>query len=192
MSDMIDVLSPSGLRTGEILPRAEIHRLGKYHRAVHLYLFNYKNQVLLQKRALTVDHFPGLLGISVTGHVQAGECSSACVQREVEEELGIHSSQLRIHFLFSFFQEATLNEMYIDRQFNDVYITRADLQPDMIQLDRSEVAEGKFVSFESFRAMVMGETSDLAPVYAHECRDLVYFLSTIHSSYSLPRGDQGL
>jgi isopentenyldiphosphate isomerase len=55
MADRIDVLSAAGLRTGEILPRREIHRLGKLHRAVHLYLFNAKNELLLQQRALTVD-----------------------------------------------------------------------------------------------------------------------------------------
>ncbi len=177
MSDFIDVLSDSGLRTGEILPRAEIHRLGKYHRAVHLYLFNSNGEVFLQKRALTVDHFPGFFGISVTGHIKAGEFSSDCVRREVEEELGIDSSQLKLDFLFSFFQEAILNETYIDRQFNDVYITRADIQPEMIAFDRSEVSEVKFVSFEHFREMVMSTSTELAPVYANECRDLVYFLN---------------
>ena len=89
MSQLIDVLSDSGLRTGEILPRPEIHRLGKHHRAVHLYLFNSNNELLLQRRALTVDHAPGVFSISVTAHVDAGEFSSATVKREVEEELGL-------------------------------------------------------------------------------------------------------
>ncbi len=40
MAELIDVLSASGLRTGEVLLRTEIHRLGKCHRAVHLYIFN--------------------------------------------------------------------------------------------------------------------------------------------------------
>jgi len=176
MSDLIDVLSDTGLRTGEILPRAEIHRLGKRHRTVHLYLFNSQNEILLQRRALTVDHAPGLFSISVLGHIQAGECSSATVRREIEEELGLDASQLKIDFLFSFFQEATRNETYIDRQFNDVYITRADIQPELIRFDPSEVAEAKFVSFESFQAMVADAAFGLAPVYANECRDVVYFL----------------
>ena len=109
MSQLIDVLSESGLRTGEILPRAEIHRLGKRHRAVHLYLFNSNNELLLQRRAPTVDHAPGVFGISVTAHVDAGEFSSETVRREVQEELGLDASQLKFDFLFSFFQEAFLN-----------------------------------------------------------------------------------
>jgi isopentenyl-diphosphate delta-isomerase len=178
VSDFIDVLSSTGLRTGALLSRAEIHRLGKYHRAVHLYLLNARNEILLQKRAATVDHYPGFFGISVTGHLQAGECSSACVRRELAEELGIDSAPFQLDFLFSFFQEAILHETYIDRQFNDVYLARVDIQSEMIQFDRSEVSEVRFVSFERFCEMVFNKSTELAPVYANECRDLIYFLQS--------------
>jgi isopentenyl-diphosphate delta-isomerase type 1 len=174
--DLIDVLSETGLRTGEILPRREIHRLGKRHRAVHLYLFNSKNELLLQRRALTADHYPGVFSISVLGHVNAGEPSSATVRREIEEELGINASQLKIDFLFSYFSEAVLNETYIDRQFNDVYVTRVEINLEQIRFDRSEVSEVKFVPFEDFREMVLNQVAGFAPVYANECRDLIYFL----------------
>jgi isopentenyl-diphosphate Delta-isomerase len=176
VSKLIDVLTTSGLRTGEILPRAEIHRLGKPHRAVHLYLFNSNNEILLQRRSLTVDHAPGLLSISVVAHVDAGEFSSDTVKREVEEELGLNASQLKFDFLFSYFQEAILSETYIDRHFHDVYVTRADTDPDLIQFDRSDVAEVKFVSLETFQAMVSDSSSGFAQAYANGWRDLVYFL----------------
>ena len=177
MSDLIDVLSDSGLRTGEILSRAEIHRLGKCHRAVRLYLFNSQNELLLQRRSLIVDHAPGIFSISVTGHVHAGEFSSETVRREVEEELGLDTSQSKIDFLFSFYQEAVLHETYIDRQFNDIYVMRADINPALIRFDRSEVSEVKFVPFETFQEMLLNDPL-LASVYANECRDLVYFLNT--------------
>lgn len=175
MSDLIDVLSDSGLRTGEILPRAEIHRLGKRHRAVHLYMFNAQNELLLQRRSLTVDHGPGIFSISVTGHINASEFSAETVRREIEEELGINASQLKIDFLFSYYQEAVLHETYIDRQFNDIYVTRADIKPELIHFDRSEVSEVKFVPFGKFQEMVANEPI-LTLAYANECRDLVYFL----------------
>jgi isopentenyl-diphosphate delta-isomerase len=175
MSDLIDVLSEAGLRTGEILSRAEIHRLGKHHRAIHLYLFNSNNEILLQKRALTVDNYPGVFSISVLGHVNAGEASSATVQREIEEELGIDASGLKIDFLFSYFSKATLNGTYIDRQFNDIYLTHADIHPEQIHFDPAEVSEIKFVPFAHFKEMLSDELSGLAPVYANECRDLIYF-----------------
>ncbi|MDP9469854.1 MAG: NUDIX domain-containing protein [Chloroflexota bacterium] len=182
MVDLIDVLSDAGLRTGEALPRSEIHRLGKIHRAVHLYLFHSKHEVLLQKRSLTVDHAPGRFGISVTGHVAAGEYSSATVRREIEEELGLDSSRLRIDFLFSYFQEVILDGSYIDRQFNDIYVTHAEIEPELIQFDRSEVSEVKFIPFDTFRDMALDESSGFTSVYANECRDLVYFLDKSFAS----------
>ena len=182
MADLIDVLFASGLRTGEMLPRAEIHRLGKVHRAVHLYLFNSQNEVLIQRRALGLDHAEGVWTMSMTAHIDAGEFSSETVRREVEEELGLSAAGLKIDFLFSYFQEAILNETYIDRQFNDVYVTRSDIQPELLAFNRREVSEVKFIPFERFCDMVMNGTGELAPLtpyYTNECRDLAYFLSDL-------------
>jgi len=178
MSKLIDVLSNAGLRTGERLPRADVHRLGKPHRAVHLYLFNSNQELLLQRRASTVDHAPGVWGISVTAHVDAGEYSSTTVRREIAEELGLDAAQLQIDFLFSFFQVAILQETYIDRQFNDVYVTRADIDPKRVQFDRSEVAEVKFVSLERFEKIFSDPASGYVQGYENEWRDLMYFFDS--------------
>jgi isopentenyl-diphosphate delta-isomerase len=176
MPNLIDVLSESGLRTGEVLSRAEVHRQGKFHRAIRLYFFNLKNELLLQRRSLTVDSFPGVFSISVLGHIDAGEFSAATVRREIKEELGVDAADLKIEFLFSHFSQAILSETYIDRQFNDIYVTRADIDLQQIRFDRAEVSDVKFVPFEQFREMLTDPESELAPVYVDECRDLVYFL----------------
>jgi isopentenyl-diphosphate Delta-isomerase len=125
-----------------------------------------------------VDSFPGVFSISVLGHINAGEFSAATVRREIEEELGVDASDWKIEFLFSYFTQATLSETYIDRQFNDVYITRVDVQTEKIRFDPLEVSEVKFVPFDEFRGMLADTESELAPVYAAECRDLVYFLQS--------------
>lgn len=176
MSSQIDVLDQYGLRTGEVLPRAQVHRLGKLHRAVHLYLFDGSNRLLLQRRSLLTDHYPGVLSISVLGHVDAGDSSGKTVRREVEEELGIDASGLNFEFLFSYRRDAELRPTYVDRQFNDVYACWADFIPADIRFNRDEVSEIKLVSFHKFRKMVEQGSSDLAPVYTDECRDLIYLL----------------
>jgi isopentenyl-diphosphate Delta-isomerase len=177
MPGLIDVLSPSGLRTGQALTRAEIHRLGHPHRAFHLYLFNSHKGILLQRRSHSVDHGPGYLTISVLGHLDAGEFSAAAVRREIEEELGLPAADLPIDFLFSYYQEAVLNDTYIDKQFNDVYVTHADVPATSLQFNRAEVSEVMFVPLHRFSQMVDDPTSGLAPVYAREFRDVLYFLN---------------
>lgn len=175
MPELIDVVDEKGLRTDETLSRRDIHRLGKRHRAIRLYLFNSQNELLMQQRAVNVDHYPNAFGISVVGHINAGEFSFQAVARELNEELGIDSSQVQIDFLFSHYSEATLSESYIDRQFNDVYVARAKLQLRQIQFNSAEVAEVKFVPWAEFLHM-LEQSPLLASVYGNESQDVDYFL----------------
>lgn len=177
MADRIDVLDENGLRTGEVLPRSEVHWLGKWHRAVHLYLFDRSHRLLLQRRAPATDPYPGFFTISVLGHVEAGESSSRTVRRETAEELGIDPETLAFEFLFSYRSEAKLSATYIDRQFNDVYVCRADFRLEDIAFDARETSEVRLVSLEEFRAMAAEGSGGLAPVYADECRELLHFLA---------------
>src|SRR5687767_10871101 len=99
-SNYIDVLSAAGLRTGEVLSRPEIHGLGKPHRAVHIYVFNSRQELLMQRRSLTVDHMAGGWSVSAVGHIHSGEFSAAAARRELAEELGLQAVQVPVDFLF--------------------------------------------------------------------------------------------
>lgn len=70
-------------------PRKKVHQLGLRHRAVHILVFNDKQQLFLQKRSLTKDINAGLWDTSAAGHVDAGETYAACAHRETIEELGV-------------------------------------------------------------------------------------------------------
>ena len=70
-------------------PRAEVHRLGLKHRAVHILVFNTREEVFLQKRSLKKDTAKGKWDSSSSGHVDAGEDYDACAVRELREEIGL-------------------------------------------------------------------------------------------------------
>jgi len=70
-------------------PRNLVHQLGLRHRAVHILVFNDKQQLFLQKRSLSKDINAGLWDTSAAGHVDAGESYAACAHRETIEELGV-------------------------------------------------------------------------------------------------------
>ena len=171
--DCIDVLDEQGNKTGEILSRRDIHKFGKIHRAIHLYLFDKDNNLLLQRRSYNVDHYPGMFSISVTGHVDTGESSCEAVGRELKEELGLNPKFVKIEFLFSVRKDAYLKPDYIDRQINDIYVCWADFKVEEINFDRNVVTEIKLVPFKEFEKMVIQESSELAPVYKDECSKLV-------------------
>ena len=69
--------------------RAEVHRLGLQHRAVHVLVFNARGEIFLQKRSLKKDCFPGAWDSSAAGHLDCGEEYDVCAVRELGEELGL-------------------------------------------------------------------------------------------------------
>jgi isopentenyl-diphosphate delta-isomerase type 1 len=73
--------------------RSEVHRRGLRHRAVHVLVFNARGELLLQKRSMSKDTFPGTWDSSASGHLDAGEDYDACAVRELREEIGLNLAQ---------------------------------------------------------------------------------------------------
>jgi len=71
--------------------RGEIHRKGLMHRAVHLFVFNTRGEIYVQRRSAYKDRHPLKLDSSAAGHVGLGESYESTAVRELQEELGIIS-----------------------------------------------------------------------------------------------------
>ena len=69
--------------------REEVHSNQLKHRAVHVFIFNKRGDLLLQKRSLLKDNCPGLWDSSVSGHLDAGEDYLTAATREIQEEMGL-------------------------------------------------------------------------------------------------------
>jgi isopentenyl-diphosphate delta-isomerase type 1 len=70
-------------------PRREVHRTGLMHRAIHVFVFNARGEIFLQKRSMSKDSSPGLWDSSASGHLDSGEDYDACAVRELREEIGL-------------------------------------------------------------------------------------------------------
>lgn len=86
--EMFDVVDENDQVTGQ-LTRAEVHARKLLHRAVHVFVFNKRGDLLLQQRSLFKDVHPGVWGSSVSGHLDAGEDYEPAAIRELDEEMGI-------------------------------------------------------------------------------------------------------
>jgi isopentenyldiphosphate isomerase len=86
--ELLDVVDDAD-RVLDSLPRDEVHRRGLLHRCAHLFVFDAKGRLWLQKRAIGLRLYPGLWTSSASGHVDAGEGYLAAAQREAREELGL-------------------------------------------------------------------------------------------------------
>lgn len=86
--EIFDVVDENDQVTGTAT-RGEVHANKLVHRAVHVFAFNKRGDLLLQKRSPLKDLCPGLWDSSVSGHLDSGEDYASAAIRELEEEMGI-------------------------------------------------------------------------------------------------------
>ena len=86
--EIFDVVDEQDNVVGQ-LSRHEVHRQKLLHRAVHVFVFNSRGEVFLQRRSKWKDSHPLRWDSSAAGHVNAGHTYDETAPREVEEELGV-------------------------------------------------------------------------------------------------------
>ncbi len=69
--------------------RHDVHRQKLLHRAVHVFVFNTKGELFLQRRSQWKDSHPLRWDSSAAGHVNTGHTYDETAPREIEEELGV-------------------------------------------------------------------------------------------------------
>lgn len=118
------MLDRDGAATGETKPRDAVHRDGDWHRVFHLWIVKDGDHVLLQRRAPGKDLAPGLLDVTVGGHLRAGETWVEGL-REVEEELGLVVDLVDLERLGTFRSERVYPHA-VDREVQEVFALRSD------------------------------------------------------------------
>ena len=69
--------------------RADVHAGNLLHRAVHIWVFNSRHELLIHERSALKDQYPGCITSSASGHVDAGEDYLTAARRELLEELDL-------------------------------------------------------------------------------------------------------
>lgn len=140
-NELLEVVTSEG-EIIKILPRLEIHgNPSLIHRVVHVLVFDNKGALLLQKRSLNKDVAPGKWDTSVGGHVNPGETIDKAVQREMEEELGIRSCNLK--FLYSY--------IHSNPYETELVYTYSCIYDGEIFFNRDEIDEVKTWSMEEIK-----------------------------------------
>ncbi|MES2224086.1 MAG: NUDIX domain-containing protein [Patescibacteria group bacterium] len=162
--EYLDVLDEKGNKTGLIKSKDEVHVLGLWHRTVHVWLVNFKNEILFQLRSKDKISYPNTWDVSVAGHISAGEESLESAVRESEEELGIVIEKDDLKFISTVINCSILNGgTFIDNQFNDIYLLKTDLKIEDFRFSDGEVEKVEYISLDTFKKWVKDGKTDLQP-----------------------------
>lgn len=104
------------------MEKIEAHKKGLLHRAFSVFIFNSKNQLLLQRRALNKYHSPGLWTNTCCSHPRPGEEIDAAAKRRLKEEMGIETVlTFKSTFIYKTPFENGLTEHELDYVFTGIY-----------------------------------------------------------------------
>ncbi len=105
------------------MEKMEAHRKGELHRAFSIFIFNQKNEMLLQQRAITKYHSGGLWTNACCSHPRPNEATIDAANRRLHEELEFSSPLTKI---FDFQYNASFDNGLIEHEFDHVYIGHYD------------------------------------------------------------------
>lgn len=125
------------------MEKIEAHKKAILHRAVSVFIFNSNQQLLLQKRAFTKYHSPGLWTNTACTHPYPNEENESAAYRRLLEEMGLKVNKLTKAFDFIYKEE--LENDLTEYEFDHVYIGYSDEIP---QYSRVEVCDFKYLNME--------------------------------------------
>ena len=146
--EIIDQYNYIGKKIGTV-DKQIAHEKGLWHKSVHVWVINDKNEILLQYRCADKKLYPDTWDVSFAGHIDAGESSIEAVIREGKEELGIDVDLDKLSYVFTNREEIKYKQID-SKEFVDIYILKQNVELDKIVFQAEEVSDAKYVSIEEF------------------------------------------
>ena len=144
--EILEIVDREGKTLG-LAPRSEIHgNPSLLHKVVHVLVFNENGELLLQKRSMNKDVAPGKWDTSVGGHISVNEDLIEAAKREMEEELGIISENIK--HLYSY--------IHSNHYESELVYTHSCMHNGPFSFNQEEIDEVKFWNLEDIRN-VMGQ-----------------------------------
>lgn len=144
-SEKWDILDECGRPTGRTTLRGSYtFKKGEYHLVVHIWIVSPDGRVLIQRRAEDKKLMPGEWA-ATGGAAIAGEDSFCAASRELYEELGIKSDKQNLKLV---------RRIKRRNSFLDIWQIKTDISASELKLQKSEVAEAKWVSVDTLKEMI--------------------------------------
>jgi isopentenyldiphosphate isomerase len=163
-SEPFDVITAAGKPTGRVKSRAEVHRDGDWHRAIHVWVAGVDEHgvsfLTVQRRSPYKDTWPDRFDATVGGHYRAGETLAETL-REVEEEIGATPN---LQDLRPLGVRVCVNEAQpgiVDREIQDVFLLRDDRPLEDFRPNPAELAALVRFPLQTLVPFLAGERSEI-------------------------------
>ena len=153
--EYFDVVDEDGKPTGAVVSRETAHKEGIQHRTSHVWIVRETEKgydILMQKRSLNKDSFPGMYDTSSAGHIRAGDEPAASAIRELKEELGITAEASQLLYIGKFhgrYSEEFHGSMFKDNEIPYVFLFQEAVDIDQLTLQKDEVDEVRWFDMET-------------------------------------------
>lgn len=129
-----------------LMPKIEAHEKALLHRAFSVFIFNDKNELMLQQRGLDKYHSPGLWTNTCCSHQRDGESNIQAGKRRLQEEMGF---VVDLTETISFMYKAPFDNGLTEHEYDHVLLGNYNDDP---VINPDEVASWKWMPLEEVRA----------------------------------------
>lgn len=128
-----------------LMPKQEAHVKGVLHRAFSVFIFNSKNELMLQQRAFEKYHTPGLWANTCCSHQRDGESSIDAGKRRLMEEMGFTTD---LKETTTFIYKAPFDNGLTEHELDHILVGSYEADP---EINPEEVASWKWMDMEDVR-----------------------------------------
>ena len=162
--EAVDIFDRDDRPTGRAVPKRQAHEQGLWHRSAHIWIYNDRRDILMQKRSSAKDTFPGLWDISVAGHISAGETPLDGALREIKEEIGTDADARELEYLTTIHMEYPYPQRgWTNREHCYVYLMNKNLNLAKLVLQKEEVEAVRFFSPREFSELIKADRGIIVP-----------------------------
>lgn len=128
-----------------LMPKIEAHEKAVLHRAFSVFIFNSRNELMLQQRASHKYHSPDLWTNTCCSHQRQGESNIEAGKRRLFEEMGFVTE---LEEKTSFIYKAPFDNGLTEHELDHIMVGYFDDAPN---LNQEEVKDWKWMSLEDVK-----------------------------------------
>jgi len=128
-----------------VCEKLKAHKEGKLHRAFSIFVFNSKEELLIQRRAKEKYHCGGIWANTVCSHPRPNETYNQAVHRRLKEEMGF---DCKLKKLFCFIYRAEFSNGLIENEYDCVFVGKFNGEP---KPNKKEIMDFKWISLKDLR-----------------------------------------